>query len=681
MEERLSLARERIEEIRNEREGLKEYQAFFSYVSNFLTECMSVYDRICFGQNCEEEFLRRENRRLYADVLKDNYDKSFANYSYSVSEFGKDMGQLLCAFYAEMRSIIPMVYEKDVARFLVRLELFLEVYQYFTCRIREDNLQPKAEDVKDILYWYISDYSDAETEKRIEAQVCPLKNVAYRIVKEADLSNSAYLYQYGEYVTSNEVETARYINLLPEETICRMAAAFTEGFRRGFEVAGKDLSRKKTVNIRYSLGFERVVRMAVAQFAKMGLEPVLYRAATDVFARRGMRIGYYGAIENPQYDYDHKDDMALFLDGHLVTRRLECLTAAYELYVKEAAEFAGPACMEVFGEDIYQPVSKAENPFYDEAGRELLLEYTAQSGVITNSFIKREERSFTIIAFPTPAIGEQFAEIFDEIIRVNTLDAGLYQQIQQTLIDALDQASYCRISGRGSNRTDLKVMLASLKNPQKETKFENCVADVNIPVGEVFTSPVLEGTNGVLHVTRVFLNNYEYKDLELTLQDGMITDYTCANFATREENRKFIEDNLLFHHKTLPLGEFAIGTNTTAYVAAEKFGIADKLPILIAEKQGPHFAFGDTCYSHEEDVKVYNPDGKEIIAKENSVSALRKEDQKKAYFNCHTDVTIPYEEIAYVTAVKEDGTEIELIKDARFVLKGCEALNKPFEKA
>jgi glycosyltransferase involved in cell wall biosynthesis len=213
------------------------------------------------------------------------------------------MGQMLCAFYAEMRSIIPMVYEKDVARFLVRLELFLEVYQYFTCRIREDNLQPKAEDVKDILYWYISDYSDAETEKRIEAQVCPLKNVAYRIVKEADLSNAAYLYQYGEYVTSNEVETARYINSLPEETICRMAAAFTEGFRRGFEVAGKDLSRKKTVNIRYSLGFERVVRMAVAQFAKMGLEPVLYRAATDVFARRGMRIGYYGAISH-WFDFD-----------------------------------------------------------------------------------------------------------------------------------------------------------------------------------------------------------------------------------------------------------------------------------------------------------------------------------------------------------------------------------------
>ena len=43
---------------------------------------------------------------------------------------------------------------------------------------------------------------------------------------------------------------------------------------------------------------------------------------------------------------------------------------------------------------------------------------------------------------------------------------------------------------------------------------------------------------------------------------------------------------VLKNHETLPLGEFAIGTNTTAYVAAKKFNIEDKMPILIAEKTG-----------------------------------------------------------------------------------------------
>ena len=59
-------------------------------------------------------------------------------------------------------------------------------------------------------------------------------------------------------------------------------------------------------------------------------------------------------------------------------------------------------------------------------------------------------------------------------------------------------------------------------------------------------------------------------------------------------------------------------------LCSEKYGIGDQLPVLIAEKMGPHFAVGDTCYSWGEDCPVYNPDGKEIIARDNEVSVLPK---------------------------------------------------------
>ena len=154
--------------------------------------------------------------------------------------------------------------------------------------------------------------------------------------------------------------------------------------------------------------------------------------------------------------------------------------------------------------------------------------------------------------------------------------------------------------------TNLTVALCDLKDAQKETKFENCLADVNIPVGEVFTSPKLKGTNGLLHVTEVYLNGLCYKDLKITFKDGMVDDYECANFPDKEDGRKFIKENLLYNRETLPMGECAIGTNTTAYVMAAKYGIMEKLPILIAEKMGPHIAIGDTCYSYCEDVRVYN---------------------------------------------------------------------------
>ena len=40
---------------------------------------------------------------------------------------------------------------------------------------------------------------------------------------------------------------------LPQETIELVARTYTEGYRKGFEVAGIDLSVKKTVNIRYHI--------------------------------------------------------------------------------------------------------------------------------------------------------------------------------------------------------------------------------------------------------------------------------------------------------------------------------------------------------------------------------------------------------------------------------------------
>ena len=413
----------------------------------------------------------------------------------------------------------------------------------------------------------------------------------------------------------------------------------------------------------------------------MGLEPVIYRAAPGVITKREHhKIGYHGAVANWQYEYDHRQDQALFMDKRYIERKLEVMRNVYEKNRELAAGFAGPAVMETFGEKPFSPEAKKAAPSYTEEQRELALLYDSRSGQMTNEYIKGDERSFTIIAWPVPEIGEKYADIFEDVIRINTLDAKLYSQVQQTMIDALDQGEYVHILGKGENQTDIRVRLCDLKDPEKETKFENCVADVNIPVGEVFTSPVLEGTSGVLHVSRVFLEGLEYRNLRLRFEDGKVTEYSCTNFDSEEEGRKYIYDNVLKNHETLPLGEFAVGTNTTAYVTAKKYGIEDKMPILIAEKTGPHFAVGDTCYSWSEDIRVYNPNGKEIVAKDNSVSIRRKEDVSKAYLNCHTDITIPYEELEEISVVTKEGKDIILIKNGRFVLPGTEVLNEPLKE-
>ena len=321
-------------------------------------------------------------------------------------------------------------------------------------------------------------------------------------------------------------------------------------------------------------------------------------------------------------------------------------------------------------------MNKPENAAYSEKQNTLNVYHASESGRITNQYIPGDGYSYTIIAYPLPEIGSQFEEIFEATVELNTLDYELYLNVQQKIIDVLDQGYAVHVTGRGDNHTDITVQLHPLADPSKETNFENCVADVNIPVGEVFTSPVLEGTNGLLHVTQVYLFGLCYHDLQLTFADGKVVDYTCSNFATPEENRKFIKDNVLHHHEVLPMGEFAIGTNTVAYRMARQFDIADKLPILIAEKTGPHFAVGDTCYSHTEDIPMYNQNGKEVVARDNSCSLLRKTDPSKAYFNCHTDITIPYDELGDVMVLCEDGRQLPIIREGRFVVEGTEILNE-----
>ena len=686
LQERLELALLRIREIPGEDfQGaeLLPWKEYFTTVAKFLLLIEDTRQFLEQGKQATatRKELQQRNRALYEDILPENYENSFANPAYAVKMLGEEFGVLVSFLYTEMRSLIGFTYEGRLDELVIRMELFSEVYAAFVYEQQENHKLPTYAAIREILYWFVSDYADVAAEERVREMVCPENNFAAAILRTADFTDLRYLYAYGEYVGENELKMAEFMNSLPEETIHTMADTYTEGYRIGFEVTGKDLSKKAVVDVRYQLGFERMMRRALENFEKMGLQPVIYRAASSILYNPSIyKNGFYSVSRNRQYEFDHKDDKALFLDKMYCSRKLEVMHTAFEKYKKEARGYAGPAVVETFGEKEFEPVNKPESLKMTDEQSALLVENRTQMGQLQRQYIIEEERSFTIIAFPIPEVGDCFEELFRETIQINTLDYKKYQRIQQTIIDALDQADHCEIKGCNGNHTDLKVNLWKLKNPAKETIFENCVADVNIPVGEVFTSPVLEGTNGVLHVTRVFLNGLEYKDLEITFENGKIQNYNCANFATEEENKAFIKENILFRHKTLPLGEFAIGTNTTAYVAAKKLGVESKMPILIAEKMGPHFAVGDTCYSHAEEVKVYNPDGKEIVARDNEVAALRSVNPSKAYFNCHTDITIPYDELAELTAVKKDGDRITIIQNGRFVLPGTEELNEPLQE-
>ena len=342
---------------------------------------------------------------------------------------------------------------------------------------------------------------------------------------------------------------------------------------------------------------------------------------------------------------------------------------------------SGMVFLDTFGDRPFSPKNKKENLKFNAEQQELFQIFQNNIMRIHNKYIPRKEISFTIISFPSPEISKKYEQIFEDIFKVNMLDTEKYELIQQQIIDSLDKADYVHTKGKGKNKTDIKVKMQKIENPKKETNFVNCGADLNIPVGEVFTTPKLKGTNGTLHIKQTYLFGLKYIDLKLTFKDGYVVNYNCKNFSKNKDNRKYIEENLLFPHKTLPIGEFAIGTNTLAYVIAKKYNIMNLLPALIVEKMGPHFAIGDTCFTMSEDTPVFNRlDNKEITARENKKTALRKTDMSKAYTNRHTDITLPYESIKFITVVTKRRKKIDIIRNGRFVLEETETLNKPFKK-
>ncbi len=653
IEERYKLAMERIRGFAGEDMGI---------YTDYVRQTAHLFDLMAEKISGTASDLIALNGQLYQDVAGDAYETSYANPAYAVKQFGRRTGQYLCWFHTRCRDAIIPAFEKEIDEVTIRMELFLQAVSVLMTEEETDRC------LKETMYYFVHDYDEEFMEKNIRQMLCPDQTLVYDLVMNSDLQDPSYLYRYGNYISENEKKISEYLSGLSGDALASMAATYTEGYRKGFEMAGIDLSQKKTVQIHYNIGFEPMVRQAVYQFEEMGLKPVFSRKSCVT-----------STSPNRQFPYDHRYDDALFLNKALVQERLKNAEKIFEKYREEAAVYAGPAVIEVFGEKLFIPVTKKESPSYNKEQEQLSVEYRRDYSLIQNRYIPEDSYSFTIIAYPVPEIGDQFEEIFRETVEINTLDMEKYRRIQQVLIDTLDQGDYVSITGRNGNRTDLKVMLHDLEDPAAQTNFENCLADVNIPVGEVFTSPRLKGTDGLLHVKQVYLNELCYKDLAVTFEDGMVASYTCSNYEEEEENKKYLKENVFRNRDTLPMGEFAIGTNTAAFVMGRKYGIEAKLPILIAEKTGPHFALGDTCYSMSEDVVLHNPDGKEIVAKDNECSRLRHTDMAKAYFNCHTDITIPYDELGDIVVHTRDGGSIVLIREGRFVLPGTESLNQALD--
>ncbi|MEF3694031.1 MAG: aminopeptidase [Candidatus Cloacimonadota bacterium] len=606
--------------------------------------------------------LEKLNKVFYNELVpQEGYSTCLVNPDYAIKLFGLEMGQLLCCIYTKFRSFRQDFLKQDYLTLSEMMQLYFELFELAT----NGNTEFPAWLA---IYRKISLQSQKSKAYQQNLQRLSPEFSLYRdIIQTADLTDLRYLYRYGVYLSEHDLAMAKFINAYPATELEAIATYIVKSWVDGFVRARKDYKIKNYVNLMIPCGMERLGKLIIAELDKLGLQALVPQPHSNGI--------------NRQVSYDHRFDSALILDREMVDISLQHAEEILEELKDLISLQAGPVYVELFGETPFSPDAKASALKLSDQQQGLYRELTGKNAQLYYKYYKRDEVSFCIIAFPSTEIGERFPEIFADTLKINLLDSAHYAKIQQNIIDVLDTAEYVHVKGRGSNETDIMVRMHPITDPQNQTNFENCVADVNIPVGEVFTSPLLTGTNGVLHVEDIYLGSLRYFNIKLRFEDGWVKDYSCTNFENPEDGKKYIHENLLLPHNSLPIGEFAIGTNTLAYQIAKKYDILSLLPILIIEKMGPHFAIGDTCFSHEEDAPHPSfVNGKEMIAVENEHSAKRKEDPFGAYTQKHMDITLPYEMLASITAISKDGSKTDIIRDGLFVVPGTEELNIPLEQ-
>ncbi len=606
--------------------------------------------------------LEQLNKDFYAALDPDSgYASCPGNPDYAVQKYGAELGGLVAAIYLKARSFRQHLLRQNYLDPVILTQLYFTLYE-------------KAAGGNTAYAAWLSDYRAAELsdfEDRVAWQnhqrFSPEADYFREVLETADLSDLRYLYRYGFHLSQHDVALAEFVNKYPEEELAAIARFIVQSWVDGFVRGKKDYTKKRYATLIFPCGMERLGKMLSAELVRIGIIPLISQPHSQGI--------------NRQFNYDHRFDNSLILDRAFVDLSLQTTSTVWEALKDTIALQAGPVYVELFGETPFVPEAKATALKLSPEQQTLFRELSARNAQLYFQYYRRDEASFTIIAFPSPEIGDRFEEIFADTLKINLLDSDKYARIQQHIIDVLDTAEYVHVKGKPGNDTDILVRMHTLNDPSKETNFENCVADVNIPVGEVFTSPVLAGTTGTLHVEDIYLGALRYYNLRVHFEDGWVKDYSCTNYTDPAEGKKFIQENLLLPHDTLPIGEFAIGTNTLAYQIARKYDIQALLPILIIEKMGPHFAIGDTCYSHEEDAPHPSfVNGKEMIAVENEKSATRKDDPVGAYTQKHMDITLPYDMLESIAAVAKDGTRTLIIQDGRFVVPGTEELNIPLDE-
>ncbi|HMN95054.1 MAG TPA: aminopeptidase [Phycisphaerales bacterium] len=154
-----------------------------------------------------------------------------------------------------------------------------------------------------------------------------------------------------------------------------------------------------------------------------------------------------------------------------------------------------------------------------------------------------------VLRWPTPSMAQlanMSTEAFEEFyFRVCCLDWSKMERAAKALADRMSRTDMVHLRGPGD--TDLTFSI-------KGIGVVPCTGHMNIPDGEVFTSPVKESVNGIIHFnTPTLYNGVSFENIRLEFRDGRIVKAWSA------QNDDRLQQVLDTDAGARYVGEFAIG--------------------------------------------------------------------------------------------------------------------------
>ena len=160
------------------------------------------------------------------------------------------------------------------------------------------------------------------------------------------------------------------------------------------------------------------------------------------------------------------------------------------------------------------------------------------------------DTKWCVLRWPTPSMAQlagMSTEAFEDFyFDVCTLDYAKMARAEEPLRDRLNRADKVRILGPMGTNLTFSV---------KDIPAIMCVGDRNIPDGELFTAPVKESVNGIIHFNAgTIYHGKSFDNIRLVFNDGKIVEATASDTTALNEILNTDEGARY-------VGEFALGFN------------------------------------------------------------------------------------------------------------------------